>query len=440
MTSSTNTTRAERSTRGEHCFLYASALKMGLSTFATPETPTSTTDPLGNLRKLPAEIRVKIWRDFMQNPHKYRPSSMALLLACKSICNEALPELHTDLEVAFCLDPENFLSVSFKERGGKLPTLDMQSVSIDKKHAMWKIAIQHVRKITFEILPPSTRDTAQLTNLGLTIDRLLDNLCTMWPKLPVVHITFQETETRKWSADAVWNQSYSSWPDARFDLTICAQFFLRLRNCETLKLQFEGDGTPPSQVVIIFDMIRKRATLSQAYGSNRLVDVSNPTSAMLPRTLAQWKSWERYKTANDHTIEQLLNIARDLLEESVDQVPGRMGDRLRISRFANWPKDYEIRNFDQLVGRNDDSSFGQLANTDYGNLYVKNFERRYAFMREFNPLSYANVAYDHERTSASKSCLTKLEWHVLEEKRDCFAASAWTNKYFSGFPSLEYWW
>ena len=152
--------------------------------------------------------------------------------------------------------------------------------------------------------------------------------------------------------------------------------------------------------MIIFDMMRERATLSQEYGSNRLVDVSNPTSAMLPRTLAQWQSWEHYRTANNHTTEQLLNITRNLLEESVDQVPGRVGDRLRIARFANWSKDYEIRNFDQLVGRNDGSTFGQLANTDYGTLYVKNFERRYAFMREFNPLSYANVAYDHEQTSA----------------------------------------
>jgi hypothetical protein len=116
-----------------------------------------------------------------------------------------------------------------------------------------------------------------------------------------------------------------------------------------------------------------------------------------------------------------------------------MGDRLRIARFANWSKDYEMRNFDQLVGRNDGSAFGQLANTDYGNLYVKNFERRYAFMGEFNPLSYANVAYDHEQTSESTSCLTKLERHVLEEKRDRFAASAWTTKYLSSFPSLFYW-
>jgi hypothetical protein len=205
MTASTNTTLVERCTSGEHCLLYASALKMGLSTFATPETRTGTTGPLGNLRKLPAEIRVKIWKDFMQNPDKYTPSSMALLLTCKLMCNEALPELHNNLEMAFCLDPENFLSVSLKERRGKLPTLDMQSVSIEKKHAMWKIPIQHVSKIAFEIFPPSTRDTAQLTNLGLTIDRLLDSLCTRWPKLPVVHITFQETETRKWWASGVWN-------------------------------------------------------------------------------------------------------------------------------------------------------------------------------------------------------------------------------------------
>jgi hypothetical protein len=75
----------------------------------------------------------------------------------------------------------------------------------------------------------------------------------------------------------------------------------------------------------ILDMIRERATLSQAYGSNRPVDVSNPASAMLPRTLAQWQSWEHHKTANDHTTEQLLNIARNLLEGSVDQVPRANG-------------------------------------------------------------------------------------------------------------------
>lgn len=379
-------------------------------------------DPsLGNLSRLPPEIRLQIWDLFSlypiecgatdPAPSASRQPRLAFLQTSHRIHDEASQHLYKDVVLRFQVFPEYQYRSWLTIESNTGTTWHLQDLDNAVSRGFGKLPYEKLKGIQVEIVAPCRFDPGQTVCLWKKCLDLAALLEQAERGLPNLEIHLKDSESAKWSVDGEPQMSVSidrvkSYPprdditdrsnertfitDADYQIALIP--FHRLRNVQT------------AQVYLPEDMVSS----NYAYNLGILLEEKEPFGTWLD--------------ADDPRNDPIIQAGQDRtlldLDLELDLLPGITANMMRLERFISWYTDGldSASKYESELQRILTTRSCMPFRYDKTNHILY----RYAAMRTFDPRSLSH------RYKAPKSCslLTSTVSSVNATTHEAIASGA----------------
>jgi len=317
---------------------------------------------LGNLNKLPAELRNIVYKHFIpQAPgsdvsYKARRKTrnhLAILRASRAVCSEITKLLYKNQDLIFTVSPDPYkariaASMRHDHRGlVKLPLLDVPVGTItsdsvidqvndgSKTFVKYKqLPVHRLRRIFVELKPPNIDEPAEVIVCRSCVKWIVRLLSEGCGRLPPVHVVAVES-------------NYASWCfESRLKTSIALPGPIKHgSDLEYLLIPFSELEDTQSTAICLHTSWQVRCNLLSDVGrtgSLRFLDTGNScrltNQPSCARTALQINFQELYRF--ERAPEAMLDVWFDC---QLDDLPGDRAAMLRLDRYRSWSMQYEMK-------------------------------------------------------------------------------------------------
>lgn len=404
-------------------------------------------DPsLGNLSRLPPEIRLQIWDLFSLYPiecgvkdpafPKLRQPRLAVLQTSHRIHDEVSKHLYKDVVLRFHVLPEYQYRSWLTVEGNTGTKWYLQNLDDAVSRGFAKLPYEKLKGIQVEIDAPCRFDPGQIVCLWKKCLDLAALLEQAERGLPNLEIHLKDSESAKWSVDsepqmsvavdrvksypprdAITDRSNEQTDIKNADYEFALIPFHRLRNVQTAKVYLPGDMVCNNEY---------------AYNTETILTEKEPFGTWLKAD----DPWNDQRVQADQD-----QIFMDL-DVELDLLPGITANMLRLERFSSW-----YTNGLDSASRYENELQRIIKTRSYSRCNYNEPEQiqyRYAAMRAFNPRSLfhwykAPKSWDMPtRLVPSTDATTIQEAIVSGTIKEEWDADTWhSGCYPSGIPQFD---
>lgn len=403
---------------------------------------------LGNLSRLPPEIRLQIWDHLSWSCNPIRsgatdlaPSTsskprLAFLQTSHWVHDEASQQLYKDLVLRFQVSPRHQYRSWLTVESNAGTSWHLQDLDDALSRGFGNLPYEKLKGIHVEIDAPCRRDPGQIVCLWKKCRDLAGLLEQADRALPNLEIHLKDSTAAKWCMDGQPQMSVAvdrvrrypprnsvidRWNDQAYiideDFMIALNAFYRLRNCQTAKVYL------PEDMVCDGDFAyNMEAILIQKEAFGTWVDADDPWNDKVLQ-------WEQDQMFSDLDIE-------------LDILPGTTADMMRLERFSSWYMDG--LGSDSKYEREFERIFKTRSNRSINSKQLIKIKDRYAVMRALNPKSFYHMHQSENSQSITRihysffdaeKIQKRVDLGLIEEDRD---RDTWHNGcYPMGIPPFD---
>jgi hypothetical protein len=285
-----------------------------------PEQPEPKQDmgsrALGILAKLPAEVRLIIWK-LLRSPDKGgKPTcDLNVLRTCWTLYHEVYPIIYNGEILVFLVSPQyQYRSwISVTNRHGATWTLE----SFDKamSHGYEHFPYAKIEKIRVAIEAPDPNDPGQLICLCKKISEVVD-LLSQVGELRRLEIWLDDSQAGRWVEDERLQRSFPRDNTIPSDVCAIITLFSRLRGFRSVATQL---SVP----------LPERLTCPQG-------KMSLEEHMKMKEPFGTYNQENQEGRHSDNAIQNTLDLQFVKLEGKLDSISGFTADKMRLERFSSW--------------------------------------------------------------------------------------------------------
>jgi len=269
----------------------------------------STSNKLGELRKLPPEIRVQIWKEFRPRRDADPPSHLAILRVCHELTEEIIPEIYDKEILRIGVGPPGSVSshwLAVENEYGAFWTIPTANHSLYRKFS--RLPFKKLKRVRISIHAPETDNLAELYCLCKDVRDLVALLEQAKNRLPPLDIELLDTPSGKWTFDDGTPLKTVPETVAPDYLTILLPF-CRLRRVPKVTIQVPANFIPEGAI---------------------LQNIARLMQLKVPFGRVKHSVWD------DEQLQRSLDASWIDYEDILDEAPGPVANMLRLERFISW--------------------------------------------------------------------------------------------------------